>query len=158
MNRPRSRGVAAEVGRFLKANVSSTTATALDWVLVTAFTWAGVYYLVSAAVGAGAGALTDFLLKRHWAFGRAIKGGLGAEGLRYLTVSGVSLGWNLVVAYLLVDGFGFPAIPGVIAASVIVGFAWNYPLHRFYVFRHGPQPPRPIPQEQLGGRTQEHRP
>jgi hypothetical protein len=29
-------------------------------------------------------------------------------------------------------------VPGVIAASLVVGFAWNYPLHRFYVFRHGP--------------------
>jgi putative flippase GtrA len=26
-------------------------------------------------------------------------------------------------------------VPGVIAASIVVGVAWNYPLHRLYVFR-----------------------
>ena len=60
---------------------------------------------------------------------------MGTEGLRYLLVSGASLGWNLLVSYLFVDGLGLPAVPGVIAASVVVGFVWNYPLHRLFVFR-----------------------
>jgi putative flippase GtrA len=136
MSPPDGRGLAAEIGRFLRANLSSTAATALDWALVTALTWAGVYYLGSAAVGATAGAVTDFLLKRHWAFDRAAKGGVRTEGIRYLAVSGVSLGWNLLVSYALVDGFRLPPVPGVIAASVVVGVAWNYPLHRLFVFRH----------------------
>jgi hypothetical protein len=155
MTQLQKRGVAAEVGRFLKANVSSVTATGLDWALMTALTWAGVHYLVSVAVGSVAGAATDFLLKRHWAFDRATKGGLGVEGLRYLAVSGSSLAWNLVVAYALVDGLRLPAIPGAIAASVIVGVIWNYPLHRFYVFR---QAPRWSSSEQLGGAAGERRP
>ena len=55
--------------------------------------------------------------------------------MRYLWVSAVSLAVNLPVAYGLVDGLGIPAVPGVIAASILVGVAWNYPLHRWYVFR-----------------------
>ncbi len=136
MSPAHGRGLAAEIGRFVRANLSSTAATALDWALVTVLTWAGVYYLVSAAVGAVAGAVTDFLVKRHWAFDRPAKGAVHAEGGRYLAVSATSLVWNLAVAYALVDGVGIPAVPGVIAASIVVGVAWNYPLHRLYVFRH----------------------
>ncbi len=125
----------AELGRFLRANLSSTAATALDWALVTVLVWLGVHYLVAAAAGALAGAVADFMLKRHWAFDREAKGRLHAEAIRYLMVSGTSLLWNLAVAYGLVDGLRLPKVPGVILASVVVGVAWNYPLHRFWVFR-----------------------
>ena len=90
--------------------------------------------------GAVTGAIVDFSLKRHWAFDRAHRAGVGQEGVRYLWVSAVSLALNLPVAYVLVDGLGVPAVPGVIAASILVGVAWNYPLHRWYVFRGAPAP------------------
>jgi 2-hydroxy-3-keto-5-methylthiopentenyl-1-phosphate phosphatase len=125
----------AEIGRFLRANASSVAATALDWALVAALVGAGAHYLLAAAAGAVAGAVTDFSLKRHWAFDRAAKGTLGAEGLRYLLVSGSSLGANLLCSWGLVDGLGMPPVPGVIGASIVVGLLWNYPLHRWFVFR-----------------------
>ncbi len=146
MSDHRARGVAAEIGRFVRANLSSTIASGLEYVLVTALVVAHVHYLAAATVGAVSGAVTDFTLKRHWAFDRA--GRIGAvhhEGLRYLVVSAFSLGFNLAVSYLLVDGIGLPAVPGVIAASIVVGFVWNYPLHRYFVFRTVTRsPPRPL--------------
>ena len=129
------RQLLAELGRFLRANLASTAATALDWAMVTALVWIGAHYLVAAAAGALAGAVTDFTLKRHWAFDRQEKDRLHAEAVRYLMVSGTSLLLNLAVAWALVDGLRFPPVPGVILASVVVGIAWNYPLHRFWVFR-----------------------
>jgi putative flippase GtrA len=129
------RGVAAEAARFVRANLSAAIASGLEWLLVTGLVVARVHYLVAAAAGAVTGALVDFSLKRHWAFDRAHRAGVGREGVRYLWVSAVSLAVNLPVAYGLVDGLGIPAVPGVIAASILVGVAWNYPLHRWYVFR-----------------------
>jgi putative flippase GtrA len=131
-----ARGMAAEISRFVKANLSSGIASGLEYVLITAIVWAGVHYLAAATVGAVVGAVTDFALKRHWAFSRATKGAVHHEGVRYLLVSGASLGLNLGLAYLLVDGLGLPPVPGVIAASLVVGIVWNYPLHRYFVFRH----------------------
>lgn len=130
----RARGLAAEAARFVRANVSSAVASGIEWLLVTALVVAGVHYLAAAAAGAVTGAVTDFALKRHWAFDRVRRSGLGREGARYLGVSAVSLALNLPAAYALVDGLGVPAVPGVIAASIVVGVAWNYPLHRWYVF------------------------
>ncbi len=140
MTAGRARGVAAEARRFLRANLSAAIASGLEWLLVTGLVIAGVHYLLAAAAGALTGAAIDFSLKRHWAFDRARRAGIGHEGLRYLVVSAASLALNVAASYGLVDGLGAPEVPGVIAASLLVGFAWNYPLHRLYVFR-GVGPP-----------------
>ena len=135
MSRPAGRGLVAELGRFVRANLASTIASGIEYVLVTALVVLRVHYLYAATAGAVTGALIDFSLKRHWAFDRSHKGAVHHEGLRYLVVSGTSLALNLAGSYALVDGLGLPAVPGVIAASLVVGFVWNYPLHRYYVFR-----------------------
>jgi putative flippase GtrA len=129
------RGLGAEIGRFLRANFSSTVASGLEYLLVTVLVLARTHYLAAATAGAVTGAVTDFSLKRHWAFDRAVKAAVHHEGLRYLAVSAASLVLNLACAYALVDGLRVPAVPGIIAASLVVGFVWNYPLHRCYVFR-----------------------
>jgi putative flippase GtrA len=136
MSHAGARGLAAEVGRFVRANLSSTIASGIEWVLVTGLVVVHVHYLYAAAAGAVTGAVTDFWLKRHWAFGRTAKGAVHHEAFRYVLVSGASLVLNLAASYALVDGMSLPAVPGVIAASIVVGFAWNYPLHRYFVFRH----------------------
>lgn len=134
------RGAAAEAARFARANLSSGIASGTEWLLVTGLVVAGVHYLFAAAAGAATGAAIDFSLKRHWAFDRARREGVGREGARYLWVSAVSLALNLPASYAMVDGLGLPAVPGVIAASLLVGVAWNYPLHRWYVFRGAGRP------------------
>jgi putative flippase GtrA len=126
---------AAEVARFVRANLASTIASGLEWVLVTGLVFVHVHYLYAAAAGALTGAVVDFTLKRQWAFDRTSKAAVHHEAVRYVAVSGTSLLLNLLASYLLVDGLGMPAVPGIIAASLVVGFVWNYPLHRLYVFR-----------------------
>lgn len=142
MSRRARRGLAAEIGRFVRANFSSTVASGLEYLLVTGLVLARLHYLAAATVGAVTGAVTDFSLKRHWAFDRRAKGAVHHEGLKYLVVSAASLVLNLACAYALVDGLHLHAVPGVIAASVVVGFVWNYPLHRYYVFRTSEPDPR----------------
>ena len=130
-----------EAGHFLRAHISATAATGLEWVLVTLLVLMRLHYLAAAAAGALTGAVTDFSLKRHWDFDRRQTDAVHRESLRYLGASVASLVWNLAAAYALVDRFGMHPIPGVIAASIIVGVLWNYPLHRFYVF---PEPVRAL--------------
>lgn len=137
------RRFAAEAGRFVRANLAAALASGVEWLLVTGLVVAGVHYLAAAAAGAVTGAAMDFSLKRHWAFDRARRAGVGREGARYLWVSAASLALNLPVAYALVDGLHLPAVPGVIAASILVGIGWNYPLHRWYVFRDARRPRSP---------------
>lgn len=124
-----------EVRRFLRANSSTLLATALEWGLVSALVRAQISYLIAAGIGATVGAVMDFSIKRRWAFLRHSMRSLHAESGRYLVVSALSLGWNLLVSFTFVHFMHLPPIPGVIAASVIVGVLWNYPMHRLLVFR-----------------------
>lgn len=128
-------GVVEEAGRFARANLSSSLASGLEWLLVATAIHAGVHYLVAAAAGAVTGAVTDFSLKRWWAFDRTSRAAIGHEGARYLGVSGGSLALNLGISYLLVDGMGIGPVVGVVSAAIVVGLGWNYPLHRLFVFR-----------------------
>lgn len=127
-----------ELRRFLRANGSSIGASLLEWVLITVLVGLNVHYLYAATVGAVLGAIMDFAIKRHWAFERGTIGAVHSEGLRYLAASALSLVWNLAVAYTLVDGLHMAKVPGVIASSIIVGIAWNYPVHRYFVFHDRP--------------------
>lgn len=130
-NLPRSR----EVLRFLKGQVASGTATAVDWGLMTILIFAGVYYITAAVIGAMAGAITDFSVKKWWVFDASKRESTEVQVARYALVSGVGAALNAGLAYLLVDGLHIHQNVGVIMASTVVGFAWNYPMHRLYVFR-----------------------
>lgn len=132
-----------ETAGFARAHLASGCATAVNWALVAAMVPMAVHYLTAAAVGAVSGGVTDFLLKRHWAFDRVDRRSVRAEGARYAVASSTSLLWNMAAAQLFVGRLHLPAVPGVIAASVLVGVAWNYPMHRFFVFGHGHAPAEP---------------
>lgn len=123
-----------EITRFVRANGSSILATLIEWGLVKVMVTLAIHYLVAAAVGALVGAIMDFSLKRHWAFVRGRIGTVHGEAARYVVASALSLVWNLLASYVLVSMLGMPKVSGVIVASVIVGLAWNYPVHRLYVF------------------------
>jgi putative flippase GtrA len=135
--RSRQRLVSLEIGRFFKGQLSSGIATIVDWGLMTGLILAGVHYLYAVVCGAVAGAITDFSVKKWWVF-KAKRERVKGQALRYAVVSAISAGLNCLLAYGLVDGLGIHENIGVIIASTIVGFAWNYPMHRLYVFR--PQP------------------
>jgi putative flippase GtrA len=126
-----------ETAGFARAHVSSGCATAVNWVMVATLVPMAVHYLTAAAVGAVSGGVTDFMLKRHWAFHRVTRASMRREGSRYAIASSTSLLWNMAASHLMVGRLHLPAVPGVIAASVLVGIAWNYPMHRFFVFGHG---------------------
>jgi putative flippase GtrA len=128
-----TRRVKFETALLVRAQTSTAIATGLHWLLMSGLIMAGVPYLVASPVGALLGAITDFSIKKWWVFG-AGSDMLGRQAVWYAAVSAASAGLNAAAAYGLVDGAGLPKIPGVILASILVGLAWNYPLHRLVVF------------------------
>jgi hypothetical protein len=47
--------------------------------------------------------------------------------------------------YATTDGLGLHYAASVILVSLFVGFAYNYPLQRYFVFHHGPTQGPPDP-------------
>jgi putative flippase GtrA len=80
--------------------------------------WANLNYLI-AAVGSFAVAVTNnYLLNRYWTFHHQ-RGHFAYQGMRFLVVSLVSLGANLLILHLLISA-GLGKIVGQAVAIVLV--------------------------------------
>ncbi len=120
---------------FNRAQVSSAVATAVDFgllfLLVEIF---HVWYVAATASGAALGALTNFLLNRHWSFA-AFHQRWARQALRYSLISGASLLMNTGATYGLTEFGHLHYSISVLGASIAVGIFFNFPLHRYYVFK-----------------------
>lgn len=123
---------------FSKANLTALAATIVDFgTLATLVEIGGLFYVIATACGAVLGAVTNFILNKYWAFEHG-HGRLSAQGFRYALVSGCSLLLNTGLVFCLTDFLGMMYLKSKLVAALIVGWGWNYPLHRYFVF-----PPRP---------------
>jgi dolichol-phosphate mannosyltransferase len=88
------------------------------WVFSFLVLVAGVHY-IPAAIGSFLVAVTNnYAWNRVWTF-RAQRGHVAYQGIRFLVVSTLALGANLVVLYLFVQG-GLPEVAAQAIAIVLV--------------------------------------
>ncbi|HFE38222.1 MAG TPA: GtrA family protein [Gammaproteobacteria bacterium] len=125
---------------FSKSQIAALIATIIDFlcliVLVELFQ---VWYPVAIAIAALLGAIGNFLLGRHWSF-VATNGYWHHQASRYFFVSSASLILNTVGVYSLTEFAGLQYLISKSIVALIIGVVFNYPLHRYYVFRtHAPQ-------------------
>jgi hypothetical protein len=118
---------------FLKANSASIIASSADYlaalVLNKVFLCQPFW---SSATGTVVGGMVNFLICRHWVFGRqGISAGKSA--LRYVLVWAGNMLLNMVGVYWLLH-LGLTMLPAKILTSLIVAVAYNYPLQKLYVF------------------------
>lgn len=93
-----------------------------------------VWYVISVAVGAGAGAITNFLMNRHWSF-EASHHKWHGQAIRYAIVSLGSLLINAAGTWAVTEWAHVHYGISVVVVSILVGFAYNYPLQRHFVFK-----------------------
>jgi putative flippase GtrA len=80
--------------------------------------WGGVHYMPAAVGSFLVAVANNYTWNRLWTF-RGQRGGVAYQGLRFLVVSSVALGANLVVLYVLVEA-GMGELPAQAVAIVIV--------------------------------------
>lgn len=120
---------------FSKSQVAAFTATAVDFLcLVVLVEFFSVWYATATAIGAFIGAITNFLLGRHWSFS-ATEDLWHSQALRYGIVAIGSLVLNTLSVYALTEMLELQYLISKIIAALIIGVAFNYPLHRYYVFK-----------------------
>jgi putative flippase GtrA len=96
--------------------------------------------VIATAAGASAGALTNFLMNRHWVF-RVADGRISRQALRYAMVSLASAGWNTLGEHVAVRVLGVQYLLGRAVVAVAVSLGWNFPLQRGFVFRDRKEEP-----------------
>jgi putative flippase GtrA len=120
---------------FSRSQIASALATAADYAVLFGLTeYFHVWYVISVALGALAGGITNFLINRHWSF-QAHDGHVHRQALRYTVVSGLSLLLNTLGVWGMTEYFKIHYSISVVIISLGVGFFFNFPLHRSYVFR-----------------------
>ena len=94
--------------------------------------WGNLYYLV-AAIGSFAAAVTNnYLLNRYWTFHHQ-RGHFAYQGARFLAVSLVSLGANLLILHLLISaGLGKIVAQGI---AIVLVTPLNFVGNKLWSFR-----------------------
>jgi putative flippase GtrA len=114
--------------------VGALVATAVDYaVMILCVSLLGAPPVLGTIVGSIAGAFVSFTLGRRWIFD-AERGSLVSQAWRYALVSGLSLCGNALGEWLLVHAHLHYFVARVLT-SLVVGVAWNFPMHRHFVFR-----------------------
>ena len=115
--------------------IGALVSTAVDFTtMVAAVELAGMPAAAATALGALCGALTNFQLGRRWIFD-AQHAPVSGQAPRYAVVSAASAAWNALGVYLGHDVLGVQYVAARVLVAALVSVAWNYPLHRRFVFR-----------------------
>jgi putative flippase GtrA len=121
---------------FNRSQVAAFTATAVDYLVLFSLTeLVHVWYVASVAVGAAVAAWINFLINRYWSFESASQKKMRRQVWRYIGVSAGSLLLNSAGVYAMTESTHVHYAVSVVVISVSVGWFFNYPLHRNYVFR-----------------------
>ena len=127
---------------FSKATLASLAATVVDFGTLTV--WVELlhgFYPVGVAIGAALGAASNFTINRIWSFNDAIPSKLGYQAFRYAAVSLGSLLLNTWGVWLVTEKLHIHYMISKLAVALLVGFLFNYPLHRYFVYPKG----QPVP-------------
>ena len=95
----------------------------------------GIHYIPAAILAFCVAVTNNFLLNRHWTF-RAGDGHAGFQAARFLTVSLIALGFNLIVLEVLVSVAGFEKI-GAQAIAILAATPLNFVGNKLWSFRLG---------------------
>lgn len=120
---------------FTKSQVAAVIATTFDFVcLILLVELFAVWYVAATAIAAFVGAVINFLLGRHWSF-LASDDFWHKQAIRYFWVALGSLLLNTFGVYALTEALELQYIVSKTLTAIFVGIAFNYPLHRYYVFK-----------------------
>jgi putative flippase GtrA len=121
--------------RFIKAQASSLTATAVDFLLTIFLTEVmGVWYAAANVAGVVSGGFVNFYINRDWVFnGR--EDALRSQVFRYITVWCGNFLLNALGVWLLTQYAQCNYVLSKIVISLLVGWSYNYVLQKNYVFK-----------------------
>ena len=102
-------------------------------VFTTAVHGVGLDYLVAAVLAFVVALANNFLWNRGWTF-RAGEGHAGFQAARFVVVSLVAFGFNIIVLYMLVEYGGVPKVPAQ-AMAIVAATPLNFIGNKLWSFR-----------------------
>lgn len=123
------------VGSFSRSQVSSAVASAADFVVLFGLVEVlHVWYVAATAIGALVGAISNFVMNRHWSF-EATHARWYRQAFRYALISLISMILNSGGVWAVTERFQIHYSISVFVVSALVGIFFNFPMHRYFVFK-----------------------
>jgi len=120
---------------YVRSQVAAALATLMDFgCMVLLVEAVHMHYVLATACGSLVGGATAFVTNRHWSF-RAGHLEVSPQMLRYAVTWLGSLTLNCVLVYAMTEEAGLTYTLSKAVTAVLVGACFNFPLHRYYVFR-----------------------
>lgn len=121
---------------FIKANVSSTISTLIDYlVTVILINFFRVDVVMASATGTVCGGVVNFIIGRNWVFD-AKEPKVQKQVIRYVLVWIGNLLLNTGGMYVLTKIVEMHYMPAKILVLLVVGFGYNYTLQKKFVFKY----------------------
>ena len=119
---------------FLKFGTVGAFNCGVDWGFFYLFNWLmkDKHYLLAKAMSFCIAATSAYMMNRFWTF-KSKETDVLKQSLKYLVVSVVGLGINLLIMYILVGFFKQRYIVGLVIATGLVAF-WNFFCNKFWTF------------------------
>lgn len=120
---------------FYRSQIGSVVATITDMTSLYFLTeCVGIYYVISAGIASGLGAIVGFTILRMWAFEKRDKP-IGTQALKYGLVSLLILLLNMSGIYLITEMGSLPYMYSKVIIACLIGVFVSFPLFRYYVYR-----------------------
>ena len=128
------RGAGPRFWEWVRHHTTAVISTIVDYsVLVGVVELAHLDPVAVTPIAAFAGAVTNFTLNRRFTY-RANNRPIRGQLLRFVLVSGCSLGLNTLGEFLFLKVPHLHYLLARVITSIIVSNVWNYPMLRFFVF------------------------
>jgi putative flippase GtrA len=119
---------------WIRHHTTAVISTIVDYsVLVGTVELTHLGPVAATPIAAFAGAVTNFTLNRRFTY-HAADSPMRGQLLRFVLVSGCSLGLNTLGEFLFLKIPHLHYLVARVISSIIVSNVWNYPMLRFFVF------------------------
>jgi len=120
---------------FYRSQIGSFMATVGDISSLYMLTeFLSVYYVISAGIASGLGAIVGFTVLRIWAFQQTDKP-IAAQAAKYALVSLLILLLNMGGIYFVTEYLGLQYMISKLVIAFFIGIGVSFPLFRYYVYR-----------------------
>ena len=120
--------------RYFKAQASSLTATAVDFlVTLLVANFFSSWYLTASIIGTVCGGMVNFYINRFWVFDAASKA-LKWQALKYILVWVGNLILVTLGVYFFTHFFNINYMLSIVFVSISVGISYNFFMQKLFIF------------------------
>jgi putative flippase GtrA len=127
---------ASHLRTLLRSSIASLVALVVELGLVQASDLLGIEPVISYAAVQIIGTIMTFAGNKYWAFEASGTGRTVTEGTRAAVVFGGSFVFNTALSSVGSYMAHLPPVLAFLGSQAIVWLVWNYPMNRWWVFRH----------------------